>query len=69
MKAADSPGRITHSALQTYLHSYPSHVSPKIQSLDLNRLDDIPETLAQRKADGVAFLEKIEVTGLVEWKL
>lgn len=69
MEAVDSSANITVQTLQRYLLSYNSHVSPKIQGLESLRFGSIPETLAQRRKDGEAFLEKAEVTGLVEWKL
>ena len=77
MKDPDSPTKITIKTLQSHLLSYESHVSDKIQGLESLRSNDIPETLAQRKKDGNAFLEKNgnafleknEVTSLVEWKL
>ncbi|KAK3175298.1 hypothetical protein OEA41_002545 [Lepraria neglecta] len=69
MKDTDSPTKITLKSLQTHLQSYESHVPEKIQGLESLRLNEIPEILAQRKKDGDAFLEKTEVTSLVEWKL
>ena len=69
MKDTDGPTKITLKPLQTHLQSYESHVPEKIQGLESLRLNEIPETLAQRKKDGDAFLEKTEVTSLVEWKL
>ena len=41
----------------------------QLSDLEELRLSTIPQTLAQRKGDGNAFLEKSEVTSLVEWKL
>ncbi|KAL2044766.1 hypothetical protein N7G274_002541 [Stereocaulon virgatum] len=69
MKNLDSPTKITLPTLQSHLLSYESHVPDKIQKLESLRVNDIPETLAQRKKVGNAFLEKNEVTSLVEWKL
>ena len=69
MKATDSPKEISLETLRTHLNSYDSHVPEKIQGLEEIRLRTIPETLAQRKKDGKAFLEKAEVISLVEWKL
>lgn len=69
MKAADRPAEITLGTLHAHLLSYHSHVPEKIQGLEELRLKAIPETLVQRKKDGGSFLEKTEVTSLVEWKL
>ncbi|KAL9065791.1 MAG: hypothetical protein Q9161_008016 [Pseudevernia consocians] len=69
MKAADSSSQITLDTLHTHLLSYDSHVPDKIQGLEELRLSTIPENLVQRKKDGEPFLEKTEVTSLVEWKL
>lgn len=69
MKDPDSPTKITLETLQSHLLSYESHVPDKIQGLESLRGKDIPETLAQRTKNGNAFLEKNEVTSLVEWKL
>ena len=69
MESTDSADHITYSDLQTRLLSYNSHVPPDIRRLDALRLNDTPEALAQRKKNGEAFLEKEEVTSLVQWKL
>ena len=69
MKATDSPSQISVETLHTLLLNYDSHVPDKIQGLEELRFSTIPETLAQRKEDGESFLEKTEVTSLVEWKL
>lgn len=69
MKAADSPSQISLDILHTHILRYDSHVPDKIQGLEELRLSVIPETLLQRKEEGKPFLEKTEVTSLVEWKL
>ena len=69
MKATDSCSQISVETLHTLLLNYDSHVPDKIQGLEELRLSTIPETLAQRKEVGESFLEKTEVTSLVEWKL
>ena len=69
MKATDSASHISLDRLHTHLLSYGSCVPDKIQGLEDLRLSTIPETLSQRKKDGEAFIEKTEVTSLVEWKL
>ena len=68
MKATDSPSQISVDTLHSLLLNHDSHVPDKIQGLEL-RQSKIPETLAQRKQDGEPFLEKAEVSSLVEWKL
>lgn len=69
MKAADRPADITLDTLHGHLLSYDSYIPDKIQGLEELRLSIIPKTLAQRRKDGEPFLEKSEVTSLVEWKL
>lgn len=69
MKATDSPSQISLDRLHTLLTSYDSYVPDKIRGLEELRLRTIPETLTQRKKDGELYLEKTEVTSLVEWKL
>ncbi|KAL9135882.1 MAG: hypothetical protein Q9175_002907 [Cornicularia normoerica] len=69
MKATDSPSEISPATLHTHLLSYDSRIPDKIQELEELRLSTIPEALVQRKIDGEPFLEKTEVTSLVEWKL
>jgi len=69
MKASDSPARITLFTLQSYVESYDALVPSKIAGLEELRLNTVPETLAQRKKDNDAFLEKTEVVSLIEWKL
>ena len=69
MESTDGAAHVTYSDLQTHLLSYNSHVPPDIRRLELLRLKDTPEALAQRKKNGEAFLEKEEVTSLVQWKL
>lgn len=69
MKAADRPSQISSDTLHTHLLSYDSHVPEKIHELEEIRLKEVPDTLNQRKMDGETFLEKAEVTALVEWKL
>lgn len=69
MKATDSPSQISVDTLHSILLNYDSQVPDKIQGLEELRQSKIPETLAQRKQDGEPFLEKAEVSSLVEWKL
>lgn len=69
MKPSESPANIKYEEVQELVSCYQFHVPPKLQALEDIRLNEVPETLAQRKKDGAAFLEKTEVTALVEWKL
>ena len=69
MNSTQDAAHVTYSDLKTYLLSYESHVSPDVQGLELFRLNETPEALAQRKKNGKSFLEKEEVTNLVQWKL
>ena len=69
MKPELSAENISYSDFQGCLSFYQHHVPDKIQGLDELRFRVIPEVLARRREDGNAFLEKTEVTGLVEWKL
>ncbi len=69
MKPEDTASQISYSKLKTHLDAYPDYVPEKIQALTEMRLREVPETLAQRAQTGAAYLEKTEVTALVEWKL
>ena len=69
MELTDSADLITYGDLRKHVLSYESHVPPKIQELETFRLKEIPATLMRRDLAGGAFLEKEEVTKLVEWKL
>ena len=63
------PSNLTHADFFAKLSAYSEHVPKQIQGLEALRLVDVPDTLAQRRKDGDAFLEKTEVISLVEWKL
>ena len=69
MKHSDSPDQISLSNLLTHASSYDSYVPKDLQILEELRVKTIPETLAQRKKDGDTFLEKAELSNLVDWKL
>ena len=69
MKPELTAERISYSDFQRQLSFYQDNIPDKVQGLEELRLRAIPEVLAQRREDGNAFLEKTEVTGLVEWKL
>lgn len=69
MKASENANTISFETFQFYVSAYESKIPPKIQGLENLRLKELPETVSQRKKDGDAFLEKTEVTALLEWKL
>ena len=69
MKSNLIASSITYADFNAHLALYPEHVPQKIQGLEELRLREIPIILAQRRKDGDAFLEKTELTSLVEWKL
>lgn len=69
MRPELSAEKISHATFQAKLALYQYHVPDKISGLEDLRLNEVPEVLAQRRKDGNAFLEKTEVTSLVEWKL
>ena len=65
--------QIEYIKLDTFeevLTRYGSHVPQGLEELEELRYDKIPEIVRQRQKDeGGAYLEKSEVTELVEWKL
>ena len=63
------PSNLPFSDFMAHLSSYPEQVPKEIQGLEELRLHEVPKILAKRREDGDVFLEKTEVTGLVEWKL
>ena len=66
------PDTIAHDDFKTYRTCYDldkKRLPDKLEGLSELRYTDVPETVAQRKKDGEAFLEKTEVQSLVEWKL
>ena len=69
MNASDTSSEISLDTLHTLLLKYDSHVLDKIQELDELRFSTTPQILAQRQKSGEPFLEKTEVTTLVDWKL
>ena len=69
MELSDTYSQISLDRLHTLLLDYSSKIPDKLQTLEELRFKAIPETLAQRKKDGDSFLEKTDVTSLVEWKL
>ena len=69
MDVTNGPSQISLDTLYTITLRYNTLVPDKIQGLEELRIIKIPETLTQRKKDSAPFLEKTEVTSLVEWKL
>ena len=69
MKSSLNADNISYDDIQNIVHRYESHVPPKISALEKLRVEEVPEILELRKREGEAFLEKTEVTALVEWKL
>lgn len=69
MKPSLSPDMISYDDYKGHLGMYEHYLPAKIEGLDQLRLDEVPEVLETRRKDGDAFLEKTEVTALVEWKL
>ena len=69
MKADHTPKSISPSIVYTLSSKYPHEIPKDLQTLEELRVHTIPETLAQRRTDGDAFLEKAEVINLVDWKL
>lgn len=69
MKTSLGPDKISYDEYKGHLGMYDHYLPAKIQALDHLRLEEVPEVLEMRRKDGDAFLEKTEVTALVEWKL
>lgn len=69
MKASLKPETISFTEFETNRDAYESFVSAKLNDLEDIRLHQIPELLKKRKENGEAFLEKTEVSELMEWKL
>ncbi|KAL9129558.1 MAG: hypothetical protein Q9217_002014 [Psora testacea] len=69
MEFTEGPNKISLEGLKELASRYERIVPKALQRLEEVRLEEIPKALAQRKKDGDAFLEKSEVTALVEWKL
>ena len=69
MESSDGPAKITLRRLQVLSSRYDQIISSSLQDLDKTRAKRIPEALAQRRRDGCAYLDKIEVTALLDWKL
>ena len=69
MENSELPAEISLNTLKDLVKRYDNYVPRDIQKLEEMRLRDIPETIVVRRKDGDPFLEKSEVTALVEWKL
>lgn len=69
MKTNLRSDKINYDDFKGYLGMYEHYVPAKIEGLEQLRLEEVPEVLEMRRNDGGAFLEKTEVTALVEWKL
>ena len=61
--------RIAGSDFDDILSKYPDTVPAKLADLEEQRLSTIPKALAERRAEGQAYLTKTEVATLVDWKL
>ena len=61
--------RIAGSDFEEILLQYPDTVPAKLADLEEQRLSTIPDVLAERRAEGQAYLTKTEVATLVDWKL
>jgi hypothetical protein len=61
--------RIAGSDFEEILSQYADTVPAKLADLEKQRLTTIPKALAERRAEGQAYLTKIEVATLVDWKL
>lgn len=69
MKPCETPAQLSLDAFKDIVNRYQGQIPEHLEGLEGTRLKEVPEKLALRKQDGKAFLEKTEVTALVEWKL
>lgn len=60
---------ISEGDFDDILSQYNEVVPSKLAQLEEERLVTIPASLAARKKDGKAYLSKLEVATLVDWKL
>ena len=69
MKESNLITAISYKDFKHHVAGYSSTVPKDLESLEEQCRETIPSILAQRKEDGEAYLDKTEVTILLEWKL
>jgi hypothetical protein len=69
MNPSLKPETISYADFEQKRNMYESTIPGKLHALENIRLHQIPEVLQQRREDGEAYLEKTDVSVLVEWKL
>lgn len=69
MKDSQKPETILFAEFEAYRDVYESFIPSELRELDDIRLDKIPRLLQQRKTEGDAFLERTELSHLMDWKL
>jgi hypothetical protein len=69
MKPSLKPEVITYAEFEANRDAYESSVPAKLHALEDIRLRHIPELLEQRNKHGDVYLERTDVSALVEWKL
>lgn len=69
MEDSEKPDTILFAEFKTNCDAYELFISSELRELDDSRLHDIPKLLEQRKTEGEAFLEKKELSELMDWKL
>lgn len=69
MKDSQKPNTILFAEFEANRDAYESLIPSELRELDDIRLREIPKRLEQRKAEGEAFLEKTELSELMDWKL
>lgn len=63
------PSVIALADVEDSAQSYKALVGPALQELEKVCRESIPDILQQRKQQGDIYLEKAEVTRLMDWKL
>lgn len=69
MKDPQKPEKILFAEFEANRDAYESLIPSELGILEDIRLHEIPKRLEQRKTDGEAFLEKTELSDLMDWKL
>lgn len=69
MKPSLKPETISYVEFEANRDAYESSIPAKLHALEDIRLHQIPDLLEQRKKDGDVYLEKTDISILVEWKL